>query len=179
MFSSLGRARSIADNATTADNVATVVSSCSPILLKVRDGGIALNNREDDASDGDACLVGKHVALDFDHAADGSNDASTRIKPLVRPCTGRKFEWSDSGNAKSARGAVSVSRHDESTCLRKQLDQHNRRDHRIAGKMALEVPVVRSCDTQTASRFAVDEIRNLLDKPHRRLMRKQVDVRAT
>jgi len=142
---------------------------------------MTIDIRENDATDGDAYSVGQNMAFYLDQVADPTCDASTRFEPLVRPCARGEFERSEGRDSKTGSRDVRL----KATCgyqssrLGEQLDQYNRRHHRIAGKMTLEVPVLRSGDSQTARRLSRDEIRDLLDEPHRRLVWQQLDSGGT
>ena len=128
-------------------------------------------------ADSHSNAIRQHFAFNFDQAADPADDPRSRIEQLMRAGAAGELERSDRGDAEAAtrRGALVATRRGEPSGLREKLDQHDGWHDGIIGKVALKVPVLRPGDAEPAGRYAIDKIGDLLDEPHRRSMREQVN----
>lgn len=117
-----------------------------------------------------------HLALDFVDAAELSDETRPGIQVNIGARRGWKLKGPETGDPESAAISRRCSRcDDESAGLREQLDEDDRRHHRLPRKMSLEEEVVRARDAARCGPFAGDDLDDFLDEPHRRLVRQRFD----
>ena len=132
---------------------------------------------QSDAADRDQRAVSEHFAFNLDDGAHSPDDPGTRLELLVRPRSARELEGSQGGHAQHAAGACLFldCRRSDPACLSQQFDQDNRGNDRAVRKVPLKEPIVDACQAEAASRSPCDQVGDLLDEPHRRPMREQID----
>jgi len=106
-----------------------------------------------------------------------AGDSCARLKQVARRRTRRELEGPDPRDAElhwSSCECLNRSRRQPSG-LREHLNQDSRRDHGVARKMPAKKPVLRRSRTTTTRTHTRDQIHDLLDESHRRLVREEVD----
>ena len=106
-----------------------------------------------------------------------AGDSCARLEQVARRRTRRELEGPDPRDAElhwSSCECLNRSRRQPSG-LREHLNQDSRRDHGVARKMSAKKPVLRRSRTTTTRTHTRDQIHDLLDESHRRLVREKVD----